>query len=192
SYVSENDLLMVEDVNPPNDGSGNPDYIPVIYMVDVNPSHASYGTILYHYPISFNVVAPACPGLTQAPECVYPISDDHHFHDLYFQRDAGDHFIFNYGPLGDVGEYVFWQSSADGTTQNVMYPDPLGTPFLGHPAWNSDGTKVAYAGYDTVADSGIGNGGNYVRSTGPDSRLTDGLVIGNTSPLGAGHQGWDG
>jgi hypothetical protein len=193
SYVSENDLLMVEDVNPPTNASGTPDYIPVIYMVDVNPNHGTYGTIVYSYPINFNVVGPTCPALPGLGCVSYPVSDDFHFHDLYFQRDAGDHFIFNFGPLGDVGESLFWQASADGKTLNVMYPDPLGTPFLGHPAWNFDGTQVAYGGYDTVANSGSNTGsGNWIRSTGPDTRLTDGAVVGNASTLGVGHQGWDG
>lgn len=216
SYLAEDNTAMVTDVNPPFVPDGTqPQYIPRIYMVNMNPKDATHdGQIVAQYFINFPNLS--TPGLAVCPAAVLcgnfvagtveGTGSQYHFHDIYFQRDAANHFLFNYGPLGSVGDGVFWQASEDGSSVVQAFPDafglPLGgTPYMSHPALNFDGTAVAYAGFDTAADEDTGTeqgAGNWVRTFGPDNRLNDGAVAGNVVNKvdnvkgGVGHEGWDG
>lgn len=209
SYLSNDDVVLVQDQNPPpvNPPATQPDYVPNIYMVDVNPAHVgtTYGTIIAQYPINFPGVTlnPACitglncSGPTVGANQVFSTSDQFHIHDIYFQRDSADHFIFNYGSKGDVGEYVFWQASLDGKTVQLAYPNPAlpGVPYMGHPAMNFSGSLVSYGGYDTLDDLNQGTNqgvGVWVRSIDPTLGYEGGSVVGNLGAEVVNHQGWDG
>ncbi|MGH9482978.1 MAG: hypothetical protein ACRD1L_12900, partial [Terriglobales bacterium] len=117
SYPSEDDVVMIEDVNPPPLNNPPPagctpgvtagceDYIPNLYMVDANPNHtATYGTVVQQYPINFGLTGTSCtPEFPNVGCGTHSQATEYHFHDIFFQRDSADHYIFNYGPKGSVG-----------------------------------------------------------------------------------------
>jgi hypothetical protein len=141
SYPSEDNILMVQDVNPPVETSdAAPEYVVNLSMVDLNAKQ-----LLYSYPISFGLTA---TGHSQ--------SEEYHIHDIYFRRDATDRYIFNYGPRSDVGEAVFFEMPLNGdvSKSKLSYADPgTMTPYYSHPAWNSDGSLVAYSGESALNDN---------------------------------------
>jgi len=212
SYLSEDDLVMVKEVNPPASETSANAYIPLIFMVDVNPAHATFGQIVHQFPINNAAVPqlpctlnnlaqplPVVPCLNNNTSINDPAHDDYHIHDIYFQRDAADHFLLNYGPKGSVGEFAFWQMSVDGTVASIAYPNAIplaGTPYMSHPAMNFDGTKVSFSGYDTSDDmlGGTAAGvGTWVRSVDQiTTGFSNGSVIGNLGNQSPNHQGWDG
>lgn len=201
SYLSEDDVVMVDDGNPPIvTAPAPPAYVPYIYMVDVNPNRpTTQNTIVDQFPINFSaslpngLPLPVCPpNLDNGCTPPHSPSEEYHFHDIFFQRDAADHFIFNYGPKGSGGEGFFWVAPENGQASLVtsFFPD-ANTPYFSHPAMNSDGSLVAYSGYDSVLDSNSNLGfGNWVWSL--SANLGLGGVVGNMGSQGTGHQGWDG
>jgi hypothetical protein len=192
SYLSEDNVVMARDVNPncvatPTESVPNQfanvctspqvlDYIPDIYMVDMNSSRTStYKTIIGQYPIDFGLTA---TGHSQANE--------YHFHDIYFRRKSTDTFIFNYGPLGSVGESVWWEAPLNGVGANVQLAfanSTYSTPYYSHPAWNFTGLLVAYEGEEVLGDN---NYESWVRNHDLHQTLAQ---IGGVY---AGHYAWDG
>ncbi|MGN6593373.1 MAG: hypothetical protein ACTHJX_10780, partial [Terriglobales bacterium] len=133
------------------------------------------------------------------------IGDEYHFHDIYFRRSADDSIIFNYGSRGDVGETVFFQVTPPTDPLTGTYPVTAaptvtqayswsgipagtvgGTPYYSHPAWNSDGSLVAYFGEQ-----------NFNNNNGPYAvwirNHNSGTTLFQAGPTqGFGHSGWDG
>jgi len=205
SYLSANDIVMVKDVNAPAQATLQAngtlgDYVPNIYMVDVRPGDAQAGTIVDQFAVNFSI--PTIPVCDPLLDCTQPFKalDQHGFHDIYFQRDSQDHFIFNYGPQGDVGETMFFQASLDGKTVVQAYPNSTGTgvPFMGHPATNFDGTLIAYGGFDTAAHqkNGCPNGGLTCAGSFAwqfnAGGFNGGAVSASLGSFPVGHEGWDG
>ncbi|HMD84812.1 MAG TPA: choice-of-anchor D domain-containing protein [Terriglobia bacterium] len=174
SYLSEDNVLMAQDVNPGLNSSGSPLYIPDIYMVDMNTNRPTYGTLLYQYGINFGLTAPN-----------HSQSNEYHFHDIYFRRTSTDSYIFNYGPKGSVGEPVFFEMPLNGNPlqANLAYPDATySTPYYSHPAWNYTGTLVSYDGEEVLGDNIYGS---WVRNH--DEHLTLAKI-----GISSGHMAWDG
>jgi len=174
SYPSEDNVVMVHDFNPGLDANKNPLYIPNIYMVDMNSTRPTFGTILYQYAINFGLTAPN-----------HSRSQEYHIHDIYFRRNPANTYIMNYGPKTDVGEPVFFEIPFNGNPAQakVAYPDATtATPYYSHPAWNYAGALVAYGGESVLNDNvwavWVRNHDNYLTLA----------RIGNVS----NHLGWDG
>ena len=191
SYPANDDLIMVRDANAScTDTNENGDattpclapatstYMPNVYMV--NPSN---GTVT-SFPLDFNTGLPLFTSLTN-----HFVGNEYHVHDIYFRRTNNDDFIFNYGPLGSVGEPVFFEAppNGDGTKVTVTYqgpcPVPGGTPYYSHPAWNFDGSLVAYDGESTCGSNDFGT---HVRNA------NTGQVVNTIGQSNGGHLGWDG
>jgi hypothetical protein len=170
SYAAEDNILMVQDVNPPVPAAGAaPQYVVNLSMVNLNAK-----TLLYSYPINFGLTA---PGHSQ--------SEEYHIHDIYFRRDSADTYIFNYGPMSDVGESVFFEMPLNGNAadyQIAFANATTATPYYSHPAWNSDGSLVAYGGESVLNDN---QWGVWVRNHNQFQTLDE---VGSNS----GHLGWDG
>jgi hypothetical protein len=165
SYPSEDNILIVQDSN----SQTAPHYVVNLYMVDLNRK-----TLLYSYPINFGLTA---LGHSQDQE--------YHLHDIYFRRNAADTYIFNYGPRGDVGEAIFFEAPLNGDRikVKVAFADPgTATPYYSHPAWNSDGSLVAYGGESELNSNKFGA---WVRNHNRHATLAK---VGQDS----GHIGWDG
>jgi hypothetical protein len=175
SYLSEDNVVMVRDYNPDTDANGKPLYIPNIYMVDMNSTRPTYGTLLYQYEINFGLTA---PGHAQ--------SNEYHIHDIYFRRNPADTYIMNYGPQTDVGESVDFEIPLNGNPAQakVAFPDATtATPYYSHGAWNYTGTLIAYTGEEVLNDN---IWGSWVRNHDLHQTLAE---IGG---MYAGHFGWDG
>jgi hypothetical protein len=170
SYLTGDDVLMVQDANPDiTKGEGSPRFVVKLYMVDVRKKK-----LLYSYPIGFGLSAPD-----------HKRSEEYHLHDIYFRRNAADTYIFNYGPRSVKGESVFFEMPLNGDAAHgrVVYPDAeTATPYYSHPAWNHDGSLVAYEG-----ESVLGNDkwGVWVRNNDAHKTLA---YLGAS----ANHIGWDG
>ncbi|HXE30837.1 MAG TPA: hypothetical protein VN515_03435, partial [Terriglobales bacterium] len=196
SYPAGDGLIMVDDFNsackdaaqegvPSSPCTAGPVYVPSIYMVASNPADPSFGGVKYQFPINFNLSRFAGYG--------HDVSDEFHVHDIYFRRDASDSFIFNFGPRGDAGETVFFEAPVNGAAAQIQVAYSAvgnsanqvgGTPYYSHPAWNFDGSQVAYYGERT-----------YNNSDGPYAvwvRNHDaGQTLGSVGPS-FGHAAWDG
>lgn len=192
SYPANDDTIMVRDSNASctnTNDSGDATtpclapatytYMPNVYMV--NPGTGQVTT----FPLNFGGNLPAAfASLTN-----HFVGNEYHVHDIYFRRSNNDDFIFNYGPLGSVGEPVFFEApeSGDGAQVTVAYqgpcPTPGGTPYYSHPAWNFDGSLVAYDGESTC---GSGDFATHVRNQ------NTGQVVNTIGQSNGGHLGWDG
>jgi hypothetical protein len=77
-----------------------------------------------------------------------------HAHDFYLRRGTSDT-VWNYGPAGDVGEAIFYKTSASGTGTLPLYPNAAtNTPYMSHPAFDASGDFIAYGGTQTCTPSG--------------------------------------
>lgn len=206
SYPGDNGILMVQDANAPTQPTLQTngtlgDYIPNIYMVSLTT-----GTIAHQFPINFAGLAPVCPlgdvsGILA--DCTsFNANQESGFHDIYFMRDKANHFLFNYGTLGGAAATgMFWEASEDGSVVTQAYPDGTlgavaGTPYFGHPSVFSDGTKVAYAGYDNTTDeilsSSTGNGNWVWQVNGITGLVQGGNEVASLGAIKVGHDGWTG
>ena len=169
SYLTSDNILMVQDANPDLTSGITPTFIVNLYMINVSKKK-----LLYSYPINFGLRAPN-----------HSSSEEYHLHDIYFRRSVADTYIFNYGPKTMVGESVFFEMplKGDATEGKLAYSDAAAaTPYYSHPAWNRDGTLVTYSGESVL---GSNKWGVWIRNH--DERKT--LAQVGTS---ANHIGWDG
>jgi hypothetical protein len=129
SNLSERNQIMVKEANSSS-------YALNLYFID--PSKPA-GSRLTYYPINFGITGVDCHNQTE----------EWHIHDIYFRRNADTTYIMNYGAADAVGEYCFFEVPYSGSKSRIQlcYPDAAdGVPYYSHPAWNHDGTKVAYVG----------------------------------------------
>jgi hypothetical protein len=170
--ISEGNILMIQDLNPGRVKEGEvPKYIPNLYFFDLH-THK----MIYSYPINF--------GLTFAG---HSKDEEYHLHDIAFRRNPQSSYIFNYGTRGDVGEAIIIEMPIDGDPHKARLAckDPATrTPYYSHPAWNSDGSLVAYGG-ERILDGVPWDGGTFVRNHEEHKTLAK---IG----LSSNHIGWDG
>jgi hypothetical protein len=79
---------------------------------------------------------------------------EYHVHDFYLRRNTTET-VWNYGPAGDVGEGIFYKTSANGTGTVPLYPNAAqNVPYMSHPAFNGSGDLVAYGGQQSCTPSG--------------------------------------
>ena len=167
SYQSEQNQIMVKEVNSES-------YILNLYFVD--PSKPA-GNRLTYYPVNFGITGVSC----------HQQSEEWHIHDIYFRRNADTTYVMNYGPAGDVGEYCFFEVPYSGSKARIelCYPDASrGIPYYSHPAWNHDGTRVAYIG---ESSAGANDYGIHVREH--DTRTH---LVTLTRQATSAHLAWDG
>ncbi len=129
SYLSEQNQIMVKEANSSK-------YVLNLYFID--PARPA-GSRLVYYPINFGISGVDC----------HSQSSEKQIHDIYFRRGADTTYVMNYGPSDAVGEYCFFEIPYSGNKSEIdlCYPEPSAdVPYYSHPAWNHDGTKVAYIG----------------------------------------------
>lgn len=167
SYLSEQNQIMVKEVNSES-------YILNLYFID--PAKPA-GSRLTYYPINFGLTGFSC----------HSQSEEWHIHDIYFRRSADTTYIMNYGPQGDVGEYCFFEVpySGDKSKIELCYSKTSSTvPYYSHPAWNHDGTKVAFVG---ESSPGANDWGIHVRLHDAGTKL-----VTLTRQATSAHLAWDG
>jgi len=167
SYPSEQNQIMVKEVNSES-------YVPNLYFVD--PAKPA-GSRLTYYPINFGITGVSC----------HSQSEEWHIHDIYFRRGTDTTYVMNYGPQGDVGEYCFFEVpySGDKTKIELCYSQTAGSaPYYSHPAWNHDGTKVAFIG---ESSRGANDWGIHVRLHDAGTKL-----VTLTRQATSAHLAWDG
>ena len=137
----------------------NPDRRKAIFAnVAPDGTVAFKDTELAGQPVHVYVWHPASPSelvtFDLALDLVHPdhsAASESGVHDFTLRRNAEDSIIFNYGPQSDVGEPLFLELASDGSkayrisyapNEDVNCP----VPYYSHPAWNRDGTRVAYNG----------------------------------------------
>ncbi|MFH0778960.1 MAG: hypothetical protein V2A71_10120 [Candidatus Eisenbacteria bacterium] len=167
SFLAEGNQVMVMDVNSSS-------YVLNLYFVD--PSKPA-GNRLIYYPINFGITGVGC----------HQTSEEWHIHDIYFRRNADTTYVMNYGPSGSVGESCFFKIPYSGSKSRIelCYPDASrGIPYYSHPAWNYNGTKVAYMGEGSY---GSNDYGIHVRDH--DNRIHLATL---TRQVTGAHLAWDG
>jgi len=167
SYQSEQDQIMVKEANSES-------YTPNLYFID--PTKPA-GSRLIYYPINFGITGISCHSQTQESS----------IHDIYFRRNADTTYVLNYGSATDVGEYCFFEVpySGDKSRIELCYSQSSSTvPYYSHPAWNHDGTKVAYIG---ESSPGANDWGIQVRLHDAGTKL-----VTLTRQATSGHLAWDG
>ena len=164
SYPTEDNVIMAIDEMPGFDTYGNPEFIPYIYIIDLKKPYAQR---VQAYPFAQNISFPQNhdenykSGLTN-----YSI-EYRGAHDIYFTRGVDHSYIWNYGPRGSVGEYIFYMAVEgihDKDHIKLYFPgsstDPTMTgayignqffgssvsPYFSHPGFSAQGKYVAYYG----------------------------------------------
>jgi len=166
--TSETNQIMVMDYT----ADLGPSDTAYAYMVD---PQASGATRYVTYPLRFDIT---WPGHDKAQE--------YHIHDIYFRRGADTTYVFNYGSPSSVGEALFFEAPycGDKSKVRICYPDVShGVPYYSHPAWNHDGTKVAYVG---ESSPGANDYGIHVREHDTKTPLAT-----LTTQVTSAHLAWD-
>ncbi len=171
SYLSEDNVVLV------NEKSSSSYYFNV-YMIDLKKAPGAPGRLIY-YNTDFNIT-----GVEG-----HSVDNEWHYHDLMFMRKPVSSFSINFGPSGDVGEYVTFEIPYDGNSDNISvaftkYDDVL--PYYSHPFWGADGRHVVYFGESTVDANDWGLQLRDHLTQTPVATLTPRLKA------GGGHTAWDG
>jgi|GEM_PF-3149889 len=171
SYLSEDNVVLV------NEKSSSSYYFN-IYMIDLKKSPGESGRLIY-YNTDFNIT-----GVEG-----HSVDNEWHYHDLMFMRKPVNSFSINFGPSGDVGEYVTFEIPYDGNSDNISvaftkYDDVR--PYYSHPFWAADGRHVAYFGESRVDANDWGLQLRDHLTQTPIATLTPFLKA------GGGHTAWDG
>ncbi|UCF79678.1 MAG: hypothetical protein JSW03_05410 [Candidatus Eiseniibacteriota bacterium] len=171
TYLSEDNVLLVNE-------KSSSSYFFNIYMIDLKEAPGSPGRLIY-YSTDFNI--------TDVEG--HSVENEWRYHDLMFMRKSTNSFSLNFGPSGDVGEYVTFEIPYDGNADDVTIAftqyDPV-LPYYSHPFWGADGRQVVYFG---ESSRGANDWGLQLRD-----HLTQTPVRTLTPRLkaGGGHTAWDG
>jgi len=115
---------------------------------------------------------------------------EYHVHDFYLRRSTTET-VWNYGPGGDVGEGIFYKTSAQGTGTVPLYPHAAqNVPYMSHPAFNASGDMIAYGGQQSCTPSGNACTNNTSGEGIWDLRTNKPVAF--RTGVAFGHAAWDG